>query len=81
MKGDKIKSDLHKVIDNIDDEELLEEIHYLIKSSVEGINENEWNALPQDVKNGILEGLTQADAGNTISNEDFNKKFNKWFSK
>lgn len=81
MKIENRKSDLHKVIDNIDDEELLEEIHYIIKSSIEGVNENEWNELPVDVKEGIMEGLSQSDLGQGISHEAFKKKFNKWFSK
>lgn len=81
MKIDNMKSDLHKVIDTIDDEELLEEIHYLIKSSVDGKSEDLWDDLPEEVKNAITEGLAQADRGQTISNEQFKEKFKKWFSK
>ena len=81
MKSENIKSDLHKVIDDINDEELLEEIHYLIKSSVEGKSEDLWDDLPQEVKDGITEGLAQADKGQTITNKQFKEKFNKWFSK
>lgn len=81
MKIDNIKSDLHKVIDTIDDEELLEEIHYLIKSSVDSKSEDLWDDLPEDVKNAITEGLAQADRGQTITNEQFKEKFKKWFSK
>ena len=81
MKSQKIKMDLHKVIDNIDDEELLEEIHYIIKSSIDGPGEKEWDNLPEDVKAGIMEGLEQADRGEGISHEEFKKKFSKWFSK
>lgn len=81
MKTDKIKSDLHKVIDNIDDEELLEEIHYIIKSSIDGLGKNEWDNLPEEVKAGILEGLAQADRGEVRSYEDVKKRLGKWFSK
>jgi predicted transcriptional regulator len=81
MKIDNIKSDLHKVIDTIDDEELLEEIHYLIKSSVDGKSEELWDDLPQEVKDAITEGLAQADRGQTITNKQFKEKFKKWFSK
>lgn len=81
MKSDKIKMDLHRFIDNIDDEELLEEIHYIIKSSIDGPGEKEWDELPEDVKAGILEGLAQADRGEVRSYEEVKKRLGKWFSK
>jgi predicted transcriptional regulator len=81
MSSSTIKTDLHKVIDSIEDEELLEEIHYLIKSSLEGNQEEMWDELPEEVKIGIEEGLSQANKGQTITNEQFREKFKKWFSK
>ena len=81
MTTKQIKSNIHKVVDDIDDEQLLQEINLLIQNSVTGTDDEMWNELPSEVKAGIEEGLRQANAGKTISNKEFKTKFKKWFSK
>ncbi len=42
-------------------------------------HDEEYNLLPEHVKAGIEEGLKQAENGQTISNEEFKKKYKRYF--
>jgi predicted transcriptional regulator len=79
MRIDDLRSDIHKAIDTIDDESLLNEIQHIIEQSKQD-NDAEWDNLPQEVKSAIEEGLAQAEQGRTISNEQAKQKLKKWFS-
>lgn len=44
------------------------------------LNAEEWDLLPEYVKQGIQEGLDQAEAGLTIPHEEVKRKLVRWFT-
>ena len=81
MKSSKeIKKELHEYIDEMEDEEKLwmlreDMVDYLQK----GVKEN--NELTNEQELQLEEAIRQADAGETMSLEEFKKKMSTWHSK
>jgi predicted transcriptional regulator len=78
MEYNKIKDQLHEMVDRIDDPEVL----YAIRDILTRKNEPDfWEELPEEVKKSIEIGLHQADNGELIPHEEMMKKYEKWLSK
>jgi len=81
MKSSKeIKKELHEYIDEMEDEETLwmlreDMVEYLKK----GVKED--NELTKEQELQLEEAIRQADAGETMSLEEFKKKMSTWHSK
>jgi len=81
MKSTKeIKKELHEYIDEMEDEETLwmlreDMVEYLKK----GVKED--NELTKEQELQLEEAIRQADAGETMSLEEFKKKMSTWHSK
>ena len=81
MKTSKeIKKELHEYIDEMEDEETLwmlreDMVEYLKK----GVKED--NELTKEQELQLEEAIRQADAGETISLEEFKNKMSTWHSK
>lgn len=83
MKSSKeIKKELHEYIDSIDDEETLWMVHedvaeYLTKSKMEKQDDD---YLTEEQQNQLDEAIREADAGETMSLDEFKKKMSAWHS-
>ena len=62
-----LKSDLHNLIDKINDTHVLNALKTILSKQVE--DADWWDELPDSVRESILEGLGQSEAGNTIEHE------------
>ena len=58
-----IKSELHKLIDSIEDTEILKAIRLILKKQVKHKEDDFWNILPDKIKESVEKGLLQADKG------------------
>jgi len=70
-----LKSYLHELIDSIDDNNVLNAVYLLLaklQSKTEEIDF--WDDLPEHVKAGIEEGLTQAERGEGIPHSEVMKQ-------
>jgi hypothetical protein len=74
-----IKSELHKLIDNCDNELLLSEAKTLLESNPQV--KDWWDELTEDDKNLVLESEAEYEKGNLISNEELMKQFEAWKNK
>ena len=76
MSTAELKSDLSKMLEKIDDEQLLRTIYEFLK---QGIDEEEgkfWKTLTEDQKRRVYESYEQSkDAKNLISWETLKKKY------
>ena len=81
MKSSKeIKKELHEYIDGIDDEETLWIVHEdMVDYLKKGVKEDDELTNEQELQ--LEEAIRQADAGETMSLEEFKKKMSTWHSK
>lgn len=74
-----IKTELHKLINNCDNEMLLSEAKTLLES------ENEikdwWEELSEEDKNLVMESEAEYEKGNFISHAEFMEQFEIWKKK
>ena len=76
MNSLELKSDLHNLIDNVNDINILNAIKVLIN---ERVSESDfWDKLPLDVQKSILKGKEQAEKGESKSHEEVMEKYEKW---
>ena len=83
---EQLKIELHKLIDDIDDEELLTVLNEDILPSVienhsKELSDEEQNDSPEEEISGIDAALKEADRGEPISLEEFKKMSEKWGNK
>jgi predicted transcriptional regulator len=79
-----IKKELHEYIDNIEDEETLwmvreDLVEYLKKEKLE--EEEEEDYLTEDQKQQLNEAIRQAEAGEFITEEEYQKATERWRTK
>ena len=79
-----IKEELHKLIDNIDDEHTLNVLNedvvpYVIENRTK--EEDEEEHLTEEQQKDLEEAIRQADAGETVNWEDFLKATERWRTK
>jgi len=76
MNSIELKSDLHNLIDNVNDINILNAIKVLIN---ERVSESDfWDKLPLDVQKSILKGKEQTKKGESKSHEEVMGKYEKW---
>lgn len=74
----KLKENIRKKLDKIDDMSLLEEVDSIISFISSG--KEDYNELPENVKRSIEEGLAQLDNGKKFSYDEVKKRNARWFS-
>ena len=73
-----LKSNLHNLIDELENESLLKAIYVMITHKAVPLEDLKWDNLPESLKKEIEEGLEQADKGEVIEHETVMKKYGKW---
>ena len=68
-----IKSDLHRLIDKVNDISILSTIKALLNKQV--VADDFWDELPENVQESIEKGLKQSKDGNTIDHDVVMKEF------
>lgn len=82
MSVQELKNQLCKAIGEIEDKTLLQQIQAMINASGETIGaEEEWNKLPESVRDSIEASLQKVEAGKVVSHNDVKARFSKWFTK
>lgn len=77
MTALKLKKEIQKKIDKIDDISLLKEVDSIINLISSG--KEDYNELPEEVKKAIEEGLAQLDSGKKLSFDEVKKRNARWF--
>ena len=77
---EELKQELYKLIDSIEDEQLLHELNedvvpYLIASRNETAEDDD---LTEEQEKELKEAIAEADRGETISFEEFKKSTDRW---
>jgi len=73
-----IKNELHKLIDNCDNELLLSEAKSLLESKE---TKDWWDELTEEDKNLVLESEAEYEKGNFISHQQLMQQFETWKKK
>jgi hypothetical protein len=73
-----IKNELHKLIDNCDNELLLSEAKSLLESKE---IKDWWDELTEEDKNLVLESEAEYEKGNFISHQQLMQQFETWKKK
>jgi len=74
-----IKNQLHKLIDNCDNELLLSEAKALLESGKEV--KDWWDELIDEDKNRVMESEAEYEKGNFISHDELMQQLEKWKKK
>lgn len=78
MEYNEIKDSLQKLVDRIEDPEVL----YALRNALAREKTTDfWNDLPEEIKHSIEKGLLQADKDELIPHDQEMKKYEKWLSK
>jgi len=67
-----LKKSIHKKVDDTNDRELLELVDLLVN------RQGETYIIPEHMKEGIAQGMTDLKNGDTFTMEDFEKKYEQW---
>jgi predicted transcriptional regulator len=71
-----LKSDLHSLIDRVDDMTILNAIKEILSTQVK---ENDfWEELPLNVRESVKRGMEQARSGKTKAHTEVMKNYEKW---
>lgn len=78
-----LKQDLYKLIDSIEDEELLQELKedvvpYMIASRNEPVEDDD---LTEEQEKELREAIAEADRGEIVSYDEFKKEMSRWLTK
>ncbi len=76
MNAIEIKSDLHKLIDKINDIDLLNALKVLLKNK--STEYDSWDMLPSEVKESIEKGIGEAERGETKAHNEVMQAYKKW---
>ena len=71
-----LKSDLHNLIDKVEDTTILNAIRAILSKEVR--EEDSWDELPLSVQESIKRGMEQAKSGETRPHSEVMKKYKKW---
>ena len=75
MDAIELKSSLHELIENIEDNNILSAIYLLLaKQGSKTVEKDFWDGLPEHVKAGIEEGLAQSERGEGIPHVEVMKQ-------
>lgn len=79
MNTSVLKSDLHNLIDGLEDEKLLERFYQEIVTVITNSQTSIWDDLPEAQKNQILMSYEESkDENNLIDHEEVMEKYKKW---
>jgi hypothetical protein len=74
-----LKSSLHKFIDQIDNQQLLEEYYLEMKNIIQKAHVGIWDSLSEDQKKEVLLSYEESDdASQLLDNEMVMAKYKKW---
>lgn len=76
MNTVELKTDLHSLIDKVEDVAILNAIRAILSKEVR--KEDFWDELPLSVQESVKKGMGQAQRGETIPHAEAMKKFEKW---
>jgi hypothetical protein len=74
-----IKSDIHTMVEKIEQEQYLLDIHHSLSSLLE--NNDVLDVLTESQKQNLNVSLQQAQSGNVQSFQNLKEKYNQWFTK
>lgn len=75
MKATKLKSDIHKIVDRIESEQLLESIYGFLKTKEESASGDIWNSLSEEQKKEVLLSFEESeDEENLVDLNDVIKR-------
>lgn len=76
MNAIDLKSDLHSLIDKVNDTAILNAIKAILSAQ---LKENDfWEELPLNVQKSVKRGIEQARSGNTKAHSEVMKSYEKW---
>jgi predicted transcriptional regulator len=70
MTTNDLKTDLHRLIDQVQDSHLLQAVHIILAREVAHDREVSWSELSPEVKQAIEEGLADIENGHVSSHKD-----------
>jgi len=76
MNSTELKSDLHNLIDKVNDATILNAIRAILAKQVS--DTDFWNDLPVSVQESVKRGIIQAKNGQTKDHSEVMKKHEKW---
>ncbi len=79
MNPTQLKTDLHNLIDKVNDTNLLNAIKEILSKQVNDVDF--WDDLPLSVRESIKKGMVQAENGQTKGHSEVMKKYDKWLLK
>ena len=83
MELSELKKNLHLLIDDVENEEILKEIHLALQvfKKSEDNEQDFWDMLSPSLKGDIEKALEEIKEGKTISNDDIKNEARKWLMK
>ncbi|RLD65059.1 MAG: hypothetical protein DRI84_07610 [Bacteroidetes bacterium] len=76
MDAIELKSDLHKLIDKVNDMSILNAIKIILNKQT--LEADFWEELPLSIQESINTGIMQAENGEMKSHEEVMQKYKKW---
>ena len=74
-----LKKDLHKIIDETDNDKLLEGFYNLMKVKISSKEGELWSSLTEKEQSELLEAFEESkDPDNLIEHKDVMRKYSKW---
>ena len=74
-----IKSDIHQMVEKIEQEQYLLDIHYSLSSLLD--SQDVMDVLTESQKQNLLLSLQQAQSGEVKPYQSLKNKYNQWFTK
>lgn len=72
-----LRSDIHNIIDNITDENILQAVKILLSSNRVD-KADRWETISEEERKEIEIGLAEAERGDVIPHEEVMEKYQKW---
>jgi predicted transcriptional regulator len=77
MNVTELRSDLHNMIDNITDSNILNAVKTLLAGKI-ATQADWWNVISDEERAEIEQGLSEAEKGEVITHEEVMAKYKKW---
>lgn len=77
MNVTELKSELHNIIDNISDANILIAVKTLLSGKADS-KTDWWDIISEEERSEIEQGLAEDDRGEVISHEEVMEKYKKW---
>ncbi len=78
MSTAELKSNLHKLIDGIEDNSVLHAVYAILAKLTNRKEVDFWDELTVDQQNEVLEGMKQIEEGKGIPHEQVMGKYRQW---